>query len=336
MLEENLITMESTMKFNSVMDNNCLYRYSLTRIWDVSLPKMTYIMLNPSVADHLKGDPTLNKCMNFSIENGYGSIEIVNLFAFRATDPEKLRETENPIGKENDRFILKAVKDAKTIVLAWGGNSGRYMNRDNQVLELIYQYRNKIKCFEDFTKNKKPKHPLSLRNGFILIDYPFKIRSKKLISLNQVLKEQDGTQINKWENLNHLELNRYAKEIATERLTSHGYKINNKNNDLLCKAPNDIEKIIQVRSIRSSTNYVLLPKSRFDVNQENLFLLLLIFSKGEGPELYLIPSNVFKKPNDLFKDRDHYEIPEYGMNVSRRNMHLLKPFLFEKMVEFLI
>lgn len=330
-----IVKLESTMRYQSIMDTEKIYRYSLTRIWDETLPKITYIMLNPSVADHLKGDPTLNKCLNYAIDQGYGSIEVVNLFAYRSTDPDQLKRVHNPIGFDNDQFIMNAVKNAKTIVLAWGGENGKLMNRDKAVLGLLKDYKNKIKCFEDFTNKKKPQHPLTLKNGFILIDYPFENKSSGTKTVDTPLEQKNNLNT-EWEHLNHIELNRFAKELAIRKLTGFGLGLKCIDNDLLVKIPSGGNLRIQVRSIRSTTKYVLLPKARFNAEDNHLYLLLIIFTKGKQPEFYFIPATVFKKPNDLFKDRDHYDVPEYGMNVSNKNMSLLRPYELENMVKSII
>lgn len=49
------------------------YRYLLGRKWDENLQQVTFLMLNPSTADHEQDDPTLRKCINFAKFWGYGS-----------------------------------------------------------------------------------------------------------------------------------------------------------------------------------------------------------------------------------------------------------------------
>ncbi|OBQ31952.1 MAG: hypothetical protein AN485_22785, partial [Anabaena sp. MDT14b] len=64
------------------------YRYLLGRKWDENLPQVTFIMLNPSTADDKKLDYTLIRCIDFAQSwKKYGSLELVNLFAYRATYP---------------------------------------------------------------------------------------------------------------------------------------------------------------------------------------------------------------------------------------------------------
>jgi len=59
------------------------YRYHLWRTWDETRPRLLWVMLNPSTADGETDDPTVRRCIGFSKGWGYGSIEIVNLFAYR-------------------------------------------------------------------------------------------------------------------------------------------------------------------------------------------------------------------------------------------------------------
>lgn len=101
--QEELISYVTTMTYKAVIDSEQKYRYTLTREWDTALPKITYIMLNPSIADQLKGDPTMNRCLNFAVDNGYGSIELVILFAYRSTNPAALRKVVDPIGNYKHR-----------------------------------------------------------------------------------------------------------------------------------------------------------------------------------------------------------------------------------------
>lgn len=74
------------------------YRYILGRKWDEKKPQVTFVMLNPSTADAQQDDPTLGKCIKFATSWDYGSLEVVNLFAYRATKPCELRKVSDPIG----------------------------------------------------------------------------------------------------------------------------------------------------------------------------------------------------------------------------------------------
>ena len=74
------------------------YRYLLVRRWDNTLPDATFVMLNPSTADERDDDPTIRKCIGFAKRWGCGGIKVVNLYAFRATNPRDCFAAADPIG----------------------------------------------------------------------------------------------------------------------------------------------------------------------------------------------------------------------------------------------
>ena len=104
--------------------SDCLtFRYRLWRLWDDDKPRVTFAMLNPSKAAAVLDDPTIRKCVGFAQRLGYGGIEVVNLFAYRATDPADLRRAGFPVGPENDAHILAACTSATDVICAWGANA---------------------------------------------------------------------------------------------------------------------------------------------------------------------------------------------------------------------
>lgn len=96
------------------------YRYRLSRVWDPTRPRCCFVMLNPSTADALRLDPTLRRCVGFARGWACGAVEVVNVFAYRATDPAELRRAEVPVGPGNDEAILAAAGSADLVVAAWG------------------------------------------------------------------------------------------------------------------------------------------------------------------------------------------------------------------------
>ena len=65
------------------------YRYLLWREWNAKLPRLLWILLNPSTADERVDDPTLRRVLGFSRSYGFGGLEVVNLFALRS--PHEIR-----------------------------------------------------------------------------------------------------------------------------------------------------------------------------------------------------------------------------------------------------
>ncbi|WP_353930180.1 DUF1643 domain-containing protein [Okeanomitos corallinicola TIOX110] len=155
------------------------YRYLLGRKWDVNLQQVTFVMLNPSTADHEKDDQTLRKCINFAKSWGYGSLEVVNLFAYRATKPNKLKSKDiEPVGSKNNQYILSAIERAEKIILGWGAwlddvSISKYpiiKHRDKEVLTLIND-KKPLYCLR-ITKNGYPNHPVYLPKNINPIIFP--------------------------------------------------------------------------------------------------------------------------------------------------------------------
>lgn len=101
------------------------YRYRLGRHWGVGATRLPWIMLNPSTADADRDDPTIRRVISFSLAWGYHGCDVVNLCAFRSTDPSRLRTVENPTGPRNAAAIAAlmseaAASGATAIVVAWG------------------------------------------------------------------------------------------------------------------------------------------------------------------------------------------------------------------------
>lgn len=98
------------------------YRYVLSRLWNPERDTVVFCMLNPSTADAANDDPTIRKCVSLANSWGYGRLVVVNLFAFRATDPRELRKANNPVGPDNDVHIAEQTAGRVTIC-AWGATA---------------------------------------------------------------------------------------------------------------------------------------------------------------------------------------------------------------------
>lgn len=150
------------MKRGAVIDPMGIYRYSLWREWDTNAHRLAFIMLNPSLADEITDDPTLRRCISFAQSWGYGSLEVVNLFGYRASRPTILKQITDPIGPENDRYLKQAVDLADKIVLAWG-NQGILKNRAKVVLHWLDGFES-LYCL-GITQTGNPRHPLYVKGN---------------------------------------------------------------------------------------------------------------------------------------------------------------------------
>lgn len=139
----------------ATFDEDREYRYRLRRTWDAAKPTVVFLMLNPSTADEEADDPTIRRCVNFAKDWGYGTLDVVNLFALRATDPSDLCEHQAPIGDENDAYLREVCEEAGLVVAAWGAN-GSLQDRAREVASLLDADLHAL----DTTKAGHPVHPL--------------------------------------------------------------------------------------------------------------------------------------------------------------------------------
>ncbi len=134
------------------------YRYRLWRRWSAD-PSVAFVMLNPSTADERGDDPTIRRCVAFARRWGFGGVEIVNLFALRASDPRLLGRSNDPVGPANDRHIARVAARATLVVIAWGV-WGRLRGRSAKARARLS--RRAPRCL-GLTRSGEPRHPLYLR-----------------------------------------------------------------------------------------------------------------------------------------------------------------------------
>lgn len=120
--------------------------------------RAAFVLLNPSIADAERDDPTARRCCDFARRWSYGGLLVVNLFAYRATRPRDLRAAAEPVGPETDRYLQWAVEQADLAIAAWG-NGGAWQGRDRAVLACLRGM--PLYCF-GCTQRGQPRHPLYL------------------------------------------------------------------------------------------------------------------------------------------------------------------------------
>ena len=132
------------------------YRYTLVRGY---APRLCFVMLNPSTADATKDDPTIRRCLGFAKSQGCRGIEVLNLYALRATNPADLWRHPDPVGPDNDKELFWAAGRYMRMVAAWGTNAKP--DRVAEVRQILSLRGITLQCFGR-TKNGSPKHPLYL------------------------------------------------------------------------------------------------------------------------------------------------------------------------------
>ncbi|HBC85953.1 MAG TPA: hypothetical protein DCZ94_03260 [Lentisphaeria bacterium] len=148
------------------MFNDCIfspdrkYRYVLKHRWDDLMPEKAcmWIGLNPSTADEQQLDPTLRRIRGFCITHEFNCFYMLNIFAFRATDPKIMKKESDPTGPENDRW-LKEISDKCTLVVACWGTHGKHIGRSDAVIKLFSSHDKTLHCLGK-TKEGYPVHPL--------------------------------------------------------------------------------------------------------------------------------------------------------------------------------
>ena len=146
------------------------YRWWLRRRWDPHRPTLLFIGLNPSRADAERDDPTLRRLQGFARAWGYGGLEVLNLFARITASPAALRRSSDPVGTENDRWLLQrleALPAGGALWLGWG-NGGAWRGRDQQVLALLERWAaprrehgaSPALLVLGLTASGQPRHPL--------------------------------------------------------------------------------------------------------------------------------------------------------------------------------
>jgi hypothetical protein len=134
------------------------YRYALTRTWDAGGKRVMFVMLNPSKATEVQNDPTVERCERRARALGFGAFQVTNIFAWRDTDPFKMRKADDPVGPDNDAAILSGVAWADQVIAAWGTH-GTHLDRGGQVTELLHATDKPLYTL-GLSKHGHPKHPL--------------------------------------------------------------------------------------------------------------------------------------------------------------------------------
>lgn len=171
------------------------YRWWLRREWNAKGRRVCWVMLNPSKADATEDDATIRRCVGFARGWGAGGISVVNLFAFRSTDPAGLFTAADPVGPRCDQEASREIMAAPIVVAAWGRSGGALAKpRIAKFVELLKMQQREIWCLGR-TADGAPKHPVRLpgntspelyiggapdRSGGPLVSYfePFRTKPK--------------------------------------------------------------------------------------------------------------------------------------------------------------
>jgi hypothetical protein len=151
------------MRREALLSSNKKFRYMLGRSWDDSLDRILFILLNPSVADSKKDDPTIKRLISFSKKWKYGGFWVCNLYAYITSYPKELyNNIDNNRIRKNKEYVKKYILKSKRIVYGWGVTE----HESEWLVDLV----KKPYCFGK-NKNGTPKHPLYLSSNTVMIKY---------------------------------------------------------------------------------------------------------------------------------------------------------------------
>ena len=141
-----------------------------------------------------------------------------------------------------------------------------------------------------------------------------------------------------WTRLNALQIGRYAEYYTKMEFASYGFEVytsevDDHGIDFVAKKGNGPFYEIQVKSVRN-LNYIFFPKDKFEL-RDNLYAAVIVFIQMEMPQIYLIPSLTWQNPDQLLVSRDYIGLkskPEWGLNLSVKNIDMLKKYLFDNVI----
>lgn len=148
----------------AVFSDDRKYRYQLNIEWDSTRPKAMCIGLNPSTANEVDNDPTINRLIGILKNNGYGGFIMTNLFGLVSPYPEDLRVCPDPI-KETDKWMVDAHSKCQDVIFCWGN----FKQAEHRQKIIKCRYPDAL-CF-GINSNGSPKHPLYLKSNTQVIKF---------------------------------------------------------------------------------------------------------------------------------------------------------------------
>ena len=171
------------------IDETGRYRWLLWRgPQDPDAWRCLFVMLNPSTADAIRDDQTVRQCNTYAQREAKlrghdrATLEIVNLFALRSSDPDELARAHaagvDVVGPLNDAMTASAVGRSSLVVVAWGGwnpSAAKYRtlvdDRAAYALAVIDSFGRRPFCLGLTKGRRRPKHPARLGHDVPLIPY---------------------------------------------------------------------------------------------------------------------------------------------------------------------
>lgn len=120
------------------------YRYLLERLWDAARLTALVVMMNPSGANSLLDDRTVQGITRKvrlwdwrGVPHAFGRLLVGNTFAYRHKDQRALLGVDDPIGPGNDAALLRMAAEAALVVFAYGTPHARLRQRGPAVARML-------------------------------------------------------------------------------------------------------------------------------------------------------------------------------------------------------
>ncbi len=145
-----------------------------------------------------------------------------------------------------------------------------------------------------------------------------------------------------WKPLNKQQVGAYTEYFVKMEFTMYGFQVygtevDDRGIDFVARYKRGPFIEVQVKSLRSHGS-VFIEKTKFQLH-ESTYLAFGLLMEGEAPELFLVPSLIWKQPNGIFVERNYEgkkSKPEWGLNISKKHMPALQDHAFEKTVDRLL
>lgn len=145
-----------------------------------------------------------------------------------------------------------------------------------------------------------------------------------------------------WAKLNGIQVGRYAEYIAKMEFTMYGFdvytaEVDDHGIDFVIRKDPATYYDVQVKSVRGH-NYIFFQKSKFDL-RDNMLAVVVLFTEGFPPDLFIIPAETWNNPCGPFKDREYEgkkSAPEWGLQLSVKDMAAMESFRFDNMIQKLL
>ena len=144
-----------------------------------------------------------------------------------------------------------------------------------------------------------------------------------------------------WSSRNTQQVGTYFEYFVKMELTMFGFEVyttevDDRTIDFIARRDGFPFIEIQAKCLRNY-RYVFMPKTHFKP-REGLYVALGLLFEGKEPISFLIPSTVWLHPNGTFVERNYDEPglkskPEWGINLSRKNLLEIEKFSLDKMLD---